>query len=258
MLSAPLPFLPSDYLEQEQPLPEDTGAHDHFLNQVSRSPLGEGEYDPLADQLPVQKGEDGKTPLFCCAMVRSLDDIDGANSKFGVQLRLYFVWQINRESFPTELFDCFAAKASTVGYYSLDNSEVKRVVEAFDLPRVDIFNAVNHDTETHGSLRFYAGAHNRCAIMWNYAVKATLMENFEFHTFPFDVQRLQIHLQLQDPRTWDLYRLASRMSSKASAELRMSSTRADVHNIIIILYTAMIALQSNTGLSPPSGIITVD
>ena len=179
------------------------GIQDHFLNQLSRSNfLGGGTYTPKAEETV-----DGKKKLYCCMNVYQIESIDGAESRFSCKLRLYLVFQLDYEVYP-KIKETYLEKAEPVDYYSLTEGEVAHIMETNPVlfPTIKFFNASEVIPDGGNSIRIYAGE-NGGYIMWNYGIRAIFKETFEFENFPFDTQRLNIHIQQDDSRNWDHYDL---------------------------------------------------
>lgn len=161
----------------------------------------------IATSQPVAAAAAGKkTELDVSLSVMDIKNVDPMKESFSCKVRLYAMWRCD-DLFAAGM-DSVADKARAEGHcYSMSPAEVEDFISKCAVPAISFFNACDTEALEAPSIRVYGGTRGRTAVLWNQGFNITCREHFELNNFPFDTQNLTIELRLNDPKTWDDYRL---------------------------------------------------
>lgn len=143
--------------------------------------------------------------LHVTVSIMDIKDINATAGTFEIKCRIYAFFEVPS----LESLDLGHIAQKIVGkeYYSLDSDEIGEVESKWGAKLQDLLMVLNAiETEKDDfALRVYGGKPAYTGILWNQGWRIVCREKYHLQQFPFDMQKLNMELRMNDPKTWDRF-----------------------------------------------------
>lgn len=182
----------------------------HLLDQIETY-WKKSAGNETADLAPQpQRVSEGKirAPVYATISLVSLKEISPLTNSFEAKIKIYLQWEVDlRETGAFKWAEQAAEEEH--GYHALEPDEIEEFAQEVEIPSIGFFNELSREEADMVGLRIYRSksARGSNTVMWYHAWNFRFTQAFDLHEFPYDVQKLQLVLELNNWKTWNKYHL---------------------------------------------------
>mmetsp|Transcript_68856 Transcript_68856/g.136223 ORF Transcript_68856/g.136223 Transcript_68856/m.136223 type:complete len:435 (+) Transcript_68856:47-1351(+) len=179
----------------------------HLLDQIEEYWKKSAGND-VAQVAPQLRGE-ARAPVYATVSLVSFSDISPLTNSFEAKIKIYLQWEVNLQGEQAGSNFAEQAEKEGAGYHSLDPEEIEDFRKLVEIPSVGFFNELSREEADNVGVRVYRRkrADGLNTVMWYHAWNFRFTQAFDLHDFPYDTQKLQLMLELNNWKTWKKYHL---------------------------------------------------